>query len=125
MGLFNTFFKNNDNLWRGNALESINQLEDLMNASFSTPQLIFKHSTRCNISRIVLDIFVSNYTFSSQNFGVWYLDLLVYRKISDTIAETLQVVHQSPQLIIIKNGIAIKSASHESVNDILLSNYLN
>ncbi len=125
MGLFNTFFKNNNNLWRGNALESINQLEDLMNASFSTPQLIFKHSTRCNISRIVLDIFVSNYTFSSQNFGAWYLDLLVYRKISDTIAETLQVVHQSPQLIIIKNGIAIKSASHESVNDILLSNYLN
>lgn len=125
MGLFNTFFKNNNNSWRGNVLESINQLEDLMNASFSTPQLIFKHSTRCNISRLVLDIFVSNYTFSPQNFGAWYLDLLVYRKISDTIAETLQVVHQSPQLIIIKNGIAIKSASHESVNDILLSNYLN
>ena len=125
MGLFDAFTRDEKNVWPGLKLDDMAKFDMLMTNSFSTPQLIFKHSTRCNISRIVLDIFVSNYTFSSQNFGAWYLDLLVYRKISDTIAETLQVVHQSPQLIIIKNGIAIKSASHESVNDILLSNYLN
>jgi bacillithiol system protein YtxJ len=101
------------------------QFDLLMTNSFSTPQLIFKHSTRCSISRFVLNAFIANYGYSPQDFGAWYLDLLVYRSISDRIAQRLDVVHESPQLIVIKNGKTLESASHENINNLLLSEFLN
>jgi bacillithiol system protein YtxJ len=101
------------------------QFDMLMTNSFSTPQLIFKHSTRCSISRFVLNAFIANYGYLPQDFGAWYLDLLVYRSVSNKIAERLDVVHESPQLIVIKNGKTLESASHENINNLLLSKFLN
>ena len=53
-----------------------------------------------------------------------YLDLLNHRDISGAIAERLGVVHQSPQLIVIKNGKAIAHASHEGINELQLSQFI-
>ena len=125
MGLFDAFFRDEKNVWPGLKLEDMAQFDKLMTNSFSTPQLIFKHSTRCSISRFVLNAFIANYGYSSQDFGAWYLDLLEHRPISNMIALRLDVVHESPQLIIIKNEKTLKSASHENINNILLSEFLN
>ena len=125
MGLFDAFFRDEKNVWPGPKLEHMAQFDMLMTNSFSTPQLIFKHSTRCSISRFVLNAFIANYGYSPQDFGAWYLDLLVYRSISNRIAQRLDVVHESPQLIVIKNGKTLESASHENINNLLLSKFLN
>ena len=125
MGLFDAFFRDEKNVWPGPKLEHMAQFDMLMTNSFSTPQLIFKHSTRCSISRFVLNVFIASYGYSSQDFGAWYLDLLEYRHISNMIAQRLDVVHESPQLIIIKNGKKLESASHENINNLLLSEFLN
>ena len=125
MGLLDAFVNDKSNLWPGQILETIDEFETVLKASFSIPQLIFKHSTRCNISHIVKNDFISNYGFSSDDFGLWHLDLLAHRTLSDAIAKHLGVVHESPQLIVIKNGKALKSASHEKIRDVLLSKFLN
>ena len=124
MRLFDALDRDEKNAWPGPKLEDIKQFDMLMINSFYTPQLIFKHSTRCNVSCFVLDEFIANYCYSSNDFGAWYLDLLAYRPISNVIAKRLNVVHESPQLIIIKCGKTIESASHENIKNLLLSEYL-
>ena len=124
MGLFDAFTRDEKNVWPGLKLDDMAKFDMLMTNSFSTPQLIFKHSTRCSISRFVLNAFIANYGYSPQDFGAWYLDLLVYRSISNRIAQRLDVVHESPQLIVIKNGKTLESASHENINNLYLTKYL-
>ena len=124
MGLFDAFIRDDKNVWPGPKLEDMAKFNMLMTNSFSTPQLIFKHSTRCSISRFVLNTFIANYGYSSQDFGAWYLDLLAYRSISNVIAQRLDVLHESPQLIIIKNGKTLESATHENINNLYLTKYL-
>ena len=126
MGIFNSLFKSEekDLNWPGKQLESLEQLEAIAAASFATPQLIFKHSTRCSISRFVLSGFMNHFTYSSDEFGAHYLDLLNHRDVSNAIAERFHVVHQSPQLIIVKDGKAVAHASHEGINELNLINFL-
>ncbi|MDA9335139.1 bacillithiol system redox-active protein YtxJ [Flavobacteriaceae bacterium] len=126
MGIFNSLFKSEekDSNWPGEQLQSADQLEVIATASFATPQLIFKHSTRCSISRFILSDFMNHFTYSSEEFGAHYLDLLNHRDVSNAIAERFHVVHQSPQLIIIKDGKAVADASHEGINALQLSKFL-
>ena len=126
MGIFDSLFKSEtkDSNWPGEQFEVLDQLDAIVNTSLTTPQLIFKHSTRCSISRFVLADFISHFTYSSEEFGAHYLDLLNHRDISNVIAERFDIQHQSPQLIVIKKGKAIAHASHEGINDLQLSDFL-
>ena len=108
MGIFDSMFKQQDKpLWPGVAIQSKANLEELIADSFTRPQLIFKHSTRCSISRYVLADFISHFTYSSEEFASHYLDLLNFREVSSKLSVVFQVIHQSPQLLVIKNGISV------------------
>ncbi len=96
-------------------LISIEQLVELTEHSFEKSVLIFKHSTRCGISRSVLKQFEKEYDLDTQ-VDAYYLDLLEYRPISSAIATQFMVEHQSPQLIVLKNGIAVHNASHSDID---------
>ena len=125
MGIFDSMFKSeNKSTWPGIAIESKAHLEALIADSFKRPQLIFKHSTRCSISRFVLADFTAHFTYSSDEFVAHYLDLLNFREISNEIADHFEVVHQSPQLLVVKNGKVVANASHEGINELQLSTYL-
>lgn len=125
MGIFDSMFKSeNKPSWPGFVIESKAHLETLIADSFKCPQLIFKHSTRCSISRFVLADFIAHFTYSSDEFGAHYLDLLNHREISNEIANHFEVVHQSPQLLVIKNGKVVSDASHEGINELQLRDFL-
>ncbi|MDG1014297.1 MAG: bacillithiol system redox-active protein YtxJ [Flavobacteriaceae bacterium] len=125
MGIFDSMFKPDSKpLWPGVSIQSKADLEGLLEKSFIRSQLIFKHSTRCSISRYVLSDFIAHYTFSSDELESHYLDLLNYREISNQIADQLEVAHQSPQILLIKNGKAVVHASHEGITELQLSIYL-
>jgi bacillithiol system protein YtxJ len=121
MGLFGLFGSKNPSEteekksipW--NQLSSIDQLEVISEESKTIPVAIFKHSTRCGISRMVMNQFESNYNIDPGQMKLYYLDLLSYRSISDEIGIKFQVFHQSPQLIIIKNANTVAHASHHSI----------
>ncbi|NND94330.1 MAG: bacillithiol system redox-active protein YtxJ [Flavobacteriales bacterium] len=96
-------------------LLSLGDLEQLMQDSFDIPQLIFKHSTRCGVSRMVLRQFESEWG-SEQKGNLYLLDLIEYRDISNRIEELTGIIHQSPQVIVILKGEAIDDASHHSIS---------
>lgn len=108
--LFTFTFYNNMN-WI--SLTTIDQLHAIKNQSNTAPQVIFKHSTTCSISRTAKDRLERAQT----PYGVafYYLDLLVYRDISNKIAEIFNVHHESPQILLIKNGNCIYDESHMGI----------
>lgn len=101
-------------LWK--KIESQKDLDAAIEKSSQQKVLIFKHSTRCFISKSVLRSFEKQMQESDKNFGYYFLDLLAYRSISNEIESRFDVVHQSPQLIVLENGKAIYNASHQNID---------
>lgn len=99
--------------WR--QLTNLGQLNEIIDSSTEKPILIFKHSTRCGVSKMVLRQFENEFD-DEQKITPYFLDLLVHRNISNTISERFGVVHQSPQLILIKDGKAVYNASHSDID---------
>ena len=98
-------------------LESIEQLQTIKDNSSENLILIFKHSTRCSISRSVLDRLERNWQHGEMNdVKPFYLDLIKYRDVSDKIAEDFSVEHESPQVLVIKNGQSVYDRSHIEIN---------
>jgi len=94
-------------------ITTIDQLDTIQVASFHKAQLIFKHSTTCSISKMALSRFERAEAPDSIDF--YYLDLLNHRSISSAIAEKFQVHHESPQVLLIKNGECIYDESHYGI----------
>jgi bacillithiol system protein YtxJ len=97
------------------------QLDEIVTNSNTKYQAIFKHSTRCGVSSGVLKQFERQDEDGSIDF--YYLDLLSYRTISDEIATKFGVMHQSPQLIVFKNGVAATHASHYDIMSVALEEF--
>ncbi len=95
-------------------LTDLQQLEQLKKASFEAPVLFFKHSTRCSISKMALSRFERELNNTTVNF--YFLDLLNYRNVSNQIAILFGVEHQSPQVLLIKNGACVYHASHNAID---------
>jgi len=105
-------------------LKSLDQLEEINQISSKEAIVIFKHSTRCGISRMVLKSFEKQFDDTMSTLKVYYLDLLNYRELSSEVGFKYQILHQSPQLLVIKNGIAVEHASHYDITTIDLKAYL-
>ena len=88
-------------------LNSLEQIKTIKELSKSETILVFKHSTRCSISSMVIKRFENLFDSSMNNIKVYYLDLLNFRAISDEVGYSFQVQHQSPQLLIIRNEVAV------------------
>ncbi|NRB82452.1 MAG: bacillithiol system redox-active protein YtxJ [Winogradskyella sp.] len=101
-------------------LTTLGQLNSISEKSKLKTQLIFKHSTRCGISRMVMSQFSELYN-TDANADLYYLDLLNYREVSNEVGYQFQVLHQSPQLLVIKNEVAVAHASHGGIIDMNLN----
>lgn len=97
-------------------LNDLNQLAEISVASNEKPIAIFKHSTRCSISRMALKQFENEFDLTDDEVTIYFLDLLSFRDISNAIATRFEVQHQSPQLILIKEEKAIYQASHSDID---------
>jgi bacillithiol system protein YtxJ len=101
-----------------NKLTEINQLNEINEASFNGNIMIFKHSTRCSISSSALNRVERSWNNEQDDDKVkpYFLDLIAHRDISNQIAQKWNIEHQSPQVLIIKNGECIYSESHMGIN---------
>lgn len=91
------------------SLETEEQLEEIAQAKGSN--VIFKHNTTCPISKSVIRSFKEEADVLPAETSVYILDLLANRNISDAIAERFNVEHESPQLLLIKDGQCIYNQS--------------
>lgn len=119
MNLFKSIFGSSEELsapskvkWR--SLTDAGQLNEIINESTEKPVAIFKHSTRCGVSRMTLKQFESEYDLEDK-VTPYFLDLLENRDLSNEIASRFGIEHQSPQLLLIRNGRTIYDASHSDI----------
>lgn len=123
MGIINNIFgkkeaakENSSNGIEWLSLNSNDELTSAIEASMETPVLLFKHSTRCSISSSALSRVTRSWNNSEVNVKPYLLDLIAHREVSAEIADRLNVVHQSPQMIIVHKGKAIFNSSHMEIN---------
>lgn len=116
MSLFSFNSKSKNDLPNGwSHLKSIEQLDDIIEASKTKPQLLFKHSIRCGISMSAQDALLSGWDIDPSKLDAWHLDLINLRSISNAIAEKTGVPHQSPQVIILDKGEVIFHKTHHAI----------
>ena len=96
------------------SLTSETQLEAIKELSFTRPQVIFKHSTRCSISSMVKNRLERNEQPAAVDF--YFLDLIAHRNLSGRIAAIFNVEHESPQALLIKNGLCVYNESHSGIS---------
>ena len=106
-----------------NRLTSVNQLIEIEKESFYQPIAIFKHSTRCGTSSMALRQFESQFETDNMSVKLYFLDLLSFKDISNEIAIRFQVFHESPQLIVLKDGNTIHHSSHHQIDAGLLEQF--
>jgi bacillithiol system protein YtxJ len=125
MTLFTSIFgdseNNNSNTSKINWIEltDLGQLNEIMDLSHEQPVIIFKHSTRCSISRMALKQLENEFDLEG-SVTPYFLDLINHRDISNEIATRFDVYHQSPQLLLIKEGKSIYDASHSDIDAVEL-----
>lgn len=103
---------------RWNQLTDISQIhtvKELSKEQHIRAVLVFKHSTRCSISSMALNRLESKWK-DKEDVPCFYLDLLNHRDISNQMATEFSVQHQSPQILLIKNGQCIYHESHNGIS---------
>ncbi|MBW1655849.1 MULTISPECIES: bacillithiol system redox-active protein YtxJ [Flavobacterium] len=121
MSFFNSIFGSSENSEAPKSkvnwteLTDILQLQEIEAISNEKPVVIFKHSTRCSISRMALKQFEREFDLEDV-VDAYFLDLIAHRDISNEIASRFGVYHESPQLILIKNGKAVYDVSHSDID---------
>lgn len=96
------------------SLEQIHFIIDESSSSSVKGVLILKHSTRCSISLFAKKNLESSWVESS-DLPTYYLDLLQHRDVSNELSEVFDVQHQSPQVLLIKDGTCVYNASHDRI----------
>ncbi|GAA0877854.1 bacillithiol system redox-active protein YtxJ [Algoriphagus jejuensis] len=93
------------------------QIKEIKELSNSKPVLIFKHSTRCSVSSMTLDRLLRNWkTEDGEKLVPFFLDLIAYRSLSEQVEIEFGVAHESPQVIILRNGKAVYDNSHFGIS---------
>lgn len=93
-------------------LESVNQINQIIERSKEVPCAIFKHSTRCSISSMAKFRLEGDWDLPQKDIEPYFLDLIAHRDVSNQIAESFSVHHESPQILLIKNGECVYDSSH-------------
>ena len=124
MSFFKNIFKENVNSSKEEiketakfyTLDKMEQFDEIDEISQTKPVVLFKHSTRCSISRMALKQFDTEFNYPEEKIDWYLLDLLNHRDLSNEIASRYHVVHQSPQIVVIRNGKAVFNESHDSIS---------
>lgn len=106
-------------------LTSLGQLNEITQLSTEKSVVIFKHSTRCSVSRMALKQFENDYKIADNEANAYFLDLLNFRDISNEIASKFQIEHQSPQVILVKNGKVTYSVTHSEIDADTLKEHID
>ena len=105
------------------SIDQLNEIDRLSGSSDHVGVLIFKHSTRCYVSSSAYRKLENEWDFG-EDLPLYYLDLIRHRDISDAISRRYGVDHESPQVILVKNGVAVGNASHHLVSVEEVKNWL-
>ena len=130
MGLFDKIFGGptdpdiNKNGIKWENLTDVSQLDEIINESDKKIIVIFKMSTRCGVSRMAFNTFENDFHYTEEEVKCYYLDILNYRAVSNEIASRFKIIHESPQLLVLKSGRVIDNESHGNIDAKSIEKYL-
>ena len=101
-----------------NELSTLKDLESALQRSHEQPVMLFKHSTRCPVSSMAKRL--TEQRWDHPGIAPYFLDLIAFRDVSQAIAQQLGVDHESPQLLLVKNGAATQVMSHHDIDPVAL-----
>ncbi|MFD2697331.1 bacillithiol system redox-active protein YtxJ [Mesonia sediminis] len=129
MGFFDKFLKAKESNSKTSIdwleIKKVCDVEAILEASKEQTAIVFKHSTRCPVSRMALNRFEAEADFDANRVAFFFLDLIQYREVSNLIAEKFQVTHQSPQIIILQNSQVVGHFSHHEIEADVVADLLN
>lgn len=96
-------------------LDTLEMVHQIKHASEDTDILIFKHSTTCSISQMAKLRLESQWD-DQLDLVPYYLDVKKYREISNEVADVFSVHHESPQVLLVRNGECLYDASHFDIS---------
>lgn len=97
-----------------NQPQNVNELDTVLGRS-DRIQAIFKHSSACGTSAFALRGMEEVISEVSESVDFSILEVRLQRKLSNYVAEKTGVRHESPQLILMKNGEVVWNASHSAI----------
>lgn len=109
--------------WR--ILKDLEGLDTWNDYSYQKPVVFFKHSIRCSISSMAKDRFERDWIYSDEDIIPVYLDLINHRDVSNRIAELYGIDHQSPQILVVRNGKCVHTSSHSAIDPERISLHLD
>jgi bacillithiol system protein YtxJ len=101
------------NGWKN--LTQTSEVDDAISHSSIKPVVFFKHSTRCSISSMALNRLKAVDEDLLETASFYYLDLIAHRDVSNYIADKLDVHHESPQIIVVRDSECTYDASHMEI----------
>jgi len=124
MALFKKLFNSENSNSHNKEFNWINftsedQMNSILEDSHRQPQLIFKHSTRCFTSSMAKKEFEKMYS-QNESLNFYFINVIADRSLSNMVAETFNVRHESPQLLVVKDGKVDIHASHSDIVNIPL-----
>jgi len=84
----------------------VETLDAMIESSGERPLVIFKHSLTCSVSSAAYE------QMAQYEGGVALIEIQNARDLSSTIASRFGVAHESPQVIVLRQGQAFWNASH-------------
>ena len=96
-------------------LKSIQQLDHALSESSERPVLLFKHSLTCSISTRAFRELQCHLDNADPRISYKLITVQTARSVSDEAASRLQLAHESPQAILVRNGRELWNASHSDI----------
>lgn len=93
---------------------TIETAEELLELLTSERAILFKHSTRCGLSTSAL-LHVEDFAEKFPAAEVYMINVIQNRSVSREAEERLGVRHETPQIIFVEGGQAMRHASHRRV----------
>jgi bacillithiol system protein YtxJ len=93
-------------------LSHIEELDAAIAESLDRPVLLFKHSRSCGVSCEALDELQLHVERSSQRAAYKLITVQSHRRLSDELAARFGIRHETPQAILLRDGVPVWTASH-------------
>ncbi len=97
-------------------LKSLEQIEEILTKSNEMPVLVFKHSDRCGVSSASKSDLDRDWDLRENEIVAYYLDVVENRAVSDEVAKRFGVRHESPQVLVIRDGAVVHTSSHWDIS---------
>ncbi|MCB9082223.1 MAG: bacillithiol system redox-active protein YtxJ [Lewinellaceae bacterium] len=98
------------------ALHSTEQVDTFLEQSHRQACMVFKHSSRCDLSAIAKYRLETDWDFSAEEMVPLLVDVVAYPALSRYLAEKLAVYHESPQVLLLKKGECTYEAAKLEIN---------